>query len=500
MRASAIALFACSFAVVAPAFADTRIFSVETDRPGVTITAVSRNGQPLAASGTTGARSFFTIDAGSATVPCSNQLAFTASNGQRLEFVVDLCAHNWQVKLPLGAAPAPSTPPPPPPPTTPAPPPPPASLSSITIYTDTAGIGITEVFLDKQPVTIGARNANGVSVALPPGQAVKCERDLGLGLTDGRRIARTVNICQPNGVVVVALNGDGAAPPPVSGPIVPPPPPGSGPVPPPPPGGPMQPPAPPDGGPIIIDNLQWSFGGDANRASLAYALPQSDNVEFFASCNRGSRQIEISLERSSPETRPGATVPVTITAGTFARTYNATGSEVSALTGKSHPEFATNTDDQLWVELIRGDYLVIQTGSAPAFALSLRGSSAAAKPFLAACGQQAAPPPPPPGFPPGGPVGGQVGGDYSCAEEGTLTSQKTNIQSRLIFTNTLPQPVQLFWLDYNGRRQPYLTLAPGETGVQPTFFTHPWLVSDLGGRCVAIYFARRDDAEIMIGR
>lgn len=60
--------------------------------------------------------------------------------------------------------------------------------------------------------------------------------------------------------------------------------------------------------------------------------------------------------------------------------------------------------------------------------------------------------------------------------------------------------MQLFWLDYNGRRQPYLTLAPGETGVQPTFFSHPWLVADMSGRCVAVYFARRTDAEIVIGR
>jgi hypothetical protein len=497
MRASALALLATSFAVAAPALADTRIFSVETDRPGVTITTVSRNGQPLASSGASGAKTFFTIDGGAAAVPCSNQLAFTASNGQRLEFIVDLCAHNWQVKLPLGTAEAPATPPAPPPPgAPPAPPAPPASAQpgSITIYTDTAGIGINEVFLEKQPVAIASRNQNGVLIALPPGP-VQCERDLGLALSDGRRIARTVNICQPNGVVVVALNSSAEAPPPpVAGPIAPPAPPG---VPPAPPVAGPVPPAPPSGGPIVIDNLQWTSGADGNRATLMYALPQSDNIEFHASCNRGSGQIDISLERSSPETQEGGEVPVTITAGTFARTYNATGSEINAITGESHPEFSTDVADQLWPEVIRGDYLVIQTGSAQAYALSLKGSSAAAKPFLAACGQASAqpgvPPPPPQG-------GGQAGGDYACGEEGTLASQKSNLEARLIFTNRMPFPVQLYWLDYNGRREPRLTLAPGETGVQPTFFTHPWLAADTSGRCLAIYYARRGDFGVTVGQ
>ena len=472
-----------SAALPGASLADTRIFSVQTNRPGITVTAVQRNGQPLPEAGRSGARTFFEINAGSTTVPCSNQLAFTASNGQRLEFIVDLCAHNWQVTIPLGTAQAPP----------PAAPPP--ARTSLTIYTDDQNVGIQEVHLDKKPMTIGARQGNAVAIALAPGQGLKCERDLGLVLTDGRRIARMVNICTPNGAIVVGLNSEAGTPPPVAGPQPPVfgPPPGTPPVasaPPPPPG---------TGAPEVIENLKWSFGGEGGRASLAYALPNSDQIEFFASCNRGAKQIDISLERSAPEVREGATVPVTFTAGTFAKTYTATGSEISAMSGLSHPELTTTTDDPLWPSLIKGDFLVIQTGSAPTYALSLKGSSAATKPFLAACNPQAvAVPGPQPGFPP--PPGGQVGGDYSCAEEGTLVSQRTEIQSRLIFRNGLAQPVQLFWLDYDGRRRPYLSLGPGETGVQPTFFTHPWVVADLGGRCLAIYYGRRNDSEIAIGQ
>ena len=154
--------------------------------------------------------------------------------------------------------------------------------------------------------------------------------------------------------------------------------------------------------------------------------------------------------------------------------------------------------DPLWDAVIRKNFLVIQIGTAPAYGLSLSGSSAATRPFLEACTVQQTVTPEAPGGVQPTPVG-QVGGDYTCNEEGTLFSQQTNVPARLIFRNTLPTPVQLFWLDHQGRRQPYTSIGPGETGVQPTFFTHHWVVAEPSGRCLAIYYARRGDAEIVIG-
>ena len=462
--------------------ADTRIFSVQTDRSGVTISAVRRDGQPLPEVGRSGVRSFYEINAGDATVPCSNQLAFTASNGQRLEYIVDLCAHNWQVTLPLGTAQAPPS----------APTQGPASL---TLSTDDSNVGIDEVRLDKQLVPIASRQGNAVSINLSAGQRSSCQHDLGLALTDGRRIARIVDICVPNDAIVVALDDDSSqpavppssvvgAPPVVSPPVVVAP----------------TPSVPPASGEIqVVDNLVWEMLVEGDRATLAYALPNSDQIEFFASCNRGSRQTEISLERSAPEVQPGASVSVTITAGTFAKTYAATGSEISALTGTSHPELNLPTDDPLWPALIGEEFLVIQTGSVAPYALSLKGSSAAARPFIEACNAQPFAPPPPV-VSGGPPQATPIGGDFSCAEERTLRSQRTNLQSRIVFRNGLAQTVQLYWLDYDGRRRPYLSLSPGETGVQPTFFSHIWVVADPGGRCLAIYFARRGETNIVIGR
>ena len=451
--------------------ADTRIFSVETDRPGVTITAVQRGGQPLPEAGRSAARTFFEIDMGSATVPCSNQLAFVASNGQRLEFIVDLCAHNWQVTLPLGIAEAqpPSLPP--------------GGLTSLTIYTDDSNVGIEEVHLDRTPMTIGFSQANSVSIALPSGGGVKCERDLGLLLTDGRRIARLVNICTRDGAIVVGLDDDTAIP--TSPPFVGSPPPV------------VSAPAPPAGGFQVIDNLAWEFYADSDRGSLVYGLPNSNQTEFHAICSRGSNQVDVAIKRSAPEVRPGVSVPVTFTAGVFAETYSAIGSEFDQLGGLSSPRLTISVDDPIWALLIQKDFLVIQTGSAPAYALSLTGSGAAAKPFIDTCKAQpiAFPPPVTPSLPVT-----QPGGDYACAEENVLFSQQTDIPSRLIFSNAMSQSVQLFWLDYDGRRRPYMSLTPGESGVQPTFFTHTWVVADSSGRCLEIYDARLNDRNIVIGQ
>ena len=204
----------------------------------------------------------------------------------------------------------------------------------------------------------------------------------------------------------------------------------------------------------------------------------------------------------------GASVTVTFTAGTYAGTFTATGSEINALTGASRPELTIATDDPFWTALIREEFLVIQIGSARPYALSLTGSSRAAGPFVKDCETPDVMGPPgptgldaPPGFPvplDPGPVGSTVG-DYPCSDEAALFSQRSNIRSRLIVRNDSARPIDLYWINNDGQRQPFLSLAPGESGVQPTFFTHPWVVADTSGRCLAIYFARNTDRRIVIG-
>ena len=55
----------------------------------------------------------------------------------------------------------------------------------------------------------------------------------------------------------------------------------------------------------------------------------------------------------------------------------------------------------------------------------------------------------------------------------------------LVFANQTKQSVSIYWLDFKGERVWYNTLAPGESYSQQTYVTHPWVVIDADGKCVA---------------
>lgn len=46
--------------------------------------------------------------------------------------------------------------------------------------------------------------------------------------------------------------------------------------------------------------------------------------------------------------------------------------------------------------------------------------------------------------------------------------------------------MHIFWLNYQGKRVLYKVLAPRSACNQPTYLTHPWLVSSSSGTCLEI--------------
>jgi hypothetical protein len=141
--------------------------------------------------------------------------------------------------------------------------------------------------------------------------------------------------------------------------------------------------------------MQWLFSASGANATVAYALPNTDASEFTAACALRSRQVSVTLTRSADELGPGGTVPVNITAGAFSRAYTATGSQVSELDGISHPLIRMSVADPLWAALIKEKTVTFAIGSSAPYALSLAGSSAQVKQFLAACSPPAPVPSPP---------------------------------------------------------------------------------------------------------
>ncbi|MCB1330486.1 MAG: hypothetical protein KDG49_08915 [Geminicoccaceae bacterium] len=67
-----------------------------------------------------------------------------------------------------------------------------------------------------------------------------------------------------------------------------------------------------------------------------------------------------------------------------------------------------------------------------------------------------------------------------CPGEGSTRSVEATHPTALIFVNSAESPedsISVYWLDYDGNRQHYFDLHPGETRRQETYLTHPWLVT-----------------------
>ncbi|MCS6775211.1 MAG: prolyl oligopeptidase family serine peptidase [Chloroherpetonaceae bacterium] len=57
-----------------------------------------------------------------------------------------------------------------------------------------------------------------------------------------------------------------------------------------------------------------------------------------------------------------------------------------------------------------------------------------------------------------------------------LASRRTGPETHLTFVNRMAQTVTLFWVDTEGRRQSYGTLAPGQSREQHTYAGHVWVI------------------------
>lgn len=79
--------------------------------------------------------------------------------------------------------------------------------------------------------------------------------------------------------------------------------------------------------------------------------------------------------------------------------------------------------------------------------------------------------------------------EVACAPGAKLKAKNGNTKSTITFTNRTPDKQVVYWIDYDGKRHKYQELEPGESYDQPTFLTHPWLVTGLRDACVGYYLA-----------
>ena len=78
-------------------------------------------------------------------------------------------------------------------------------------------------------------------------------------------------------------------------------------------------------------------------------------------------------------------------------------------------------------------------------------------------------------------------------------SQTTGPATDITFVNQLPTPVDLFWVDPDGKRVAYGSLAPGERKTQHTFAGHVWLVTGRAGFVLAVFEAEAKSGLATVG-
>ena len=78
--------------------------------------------------------------------------------------------------------------------------------------------------------------------------------------------------------------------------------------------------------------------------------------------------------------------------------------------------------------------------------------------------------------------------DIGCAQESGLRSMEDAKVTEVIFFNQSPRPIRTYRLDSEGKRVFGSEIRPGDSYVQQTYVTHPWVVTNSGAKaCKGIY-------------
>lgn len=92
---------------------------------------------------------------------------------------------------------------------------------------------------------------------------------------------------------------------------------------------------------------------------------------------------------------------------------------------------------------------------------------------------------------------GNVVGGSNCTITQARSLESTTTSS-ITFDNQSGTTVRIFWLDFGGNRVLYNTLAAGQSYVQPTWLTHPWVAVDDSDQCLGYTISDQLDKTYVI--
>lgn len=292
--------------------------------------------------------------------------------------------------------------------------------------------------------------------------------------------------------------------------------------------------------PAAAQNYVWQFNslkaqGGPDSVSLRYAVPETDNVAFDATCTAGKnpRSATVKFGYRIGDRTDGTNVTLSAQSRRYAADIPAVVIGAKGETGISGVSANINFNSRFWHELENGRRFSYNIGDGPTAELSLRGSGRQVRRFLNACQAMAdAPPPagpnvatgpnvtagpnpPPPAAPPGSPsvppgqpsnqppppknpaagppVAPATGGDRKAAiaagqasckkyEKAKSTGSKKTVT--VTFTNKTGGMRSVMWVDGNGKPVDMARLDPGKSFTVKTYVSYLWMFTDGPGNCM----------------
>ncbi len=80
--------------------------------------------------------------------------------------------------------------------------------------------------------------------------------------------------------------------------------------------------------------------------------------------------------------------------------------------------------------------------------------------------------------------------ELQCSDVGNIKSIEGTVKYKIDFVNSRDESVDMFWINYEGQEELKQTMLPGDSWGVNTYATHPWLVRDKSGDCLALYNSR----------
>ena len=242
---------------------------------------------------------------------------------------------------------------------------------------------------------------------------------------------------------------------------------------------------------IAQDGYSWHINqyDDAETGQrtsrLVYGVPETDDVQFAASCTTGMPGSVVALGGPTGDLAKGDEATVQFIGRRFSQQMAGSVLRPDSEEGIFGVEVAVAHNDTLWQALSRQREVLYTINGSKAVPLPLRGSARPIRDYLRFCRQLAQ-------------VGAQSASSSpetpasdprwdTCSAFGNIRSVQSDTPVTVKFVNRTDSYRAVMWINFEGTPVEYATLNPGQTSTVNTYVTHPWMFTDGPGNCIEMF-------------